>query len=281
MQPGRRFNDQEMAAFAPAEKIGLVATINPRGLPHLSLITSLRAATPAQLTLGEFCKGLSKTHMQDNHRVGFLIMTMDRHWWRGTAQWTHLRREGPEYEQYNDLPMFRYNAYFGIHTVHYLDLIATTPRQALPVGAITRSALWTRLAKGAAVGTGGEAILKPFAQALFNRLDALKFLAYVADDGYPVILPVVQCQAADSRRLVFAMRPYGELLARIPQGSTVALFGLTMKMEDVLVRGRFDGIRRYRMARLGVVDIDWVYNSMPPCHGQIYPPVALTPVVDF
>jgi hypothetical protein len=33
--------------------------------------------------------------------------------------------------------------------------------------------------------------------------------------------------------------------------------------------------------KLGTVDIEWVYNSMPPGHGQIYPPVALKPVVNF
>jgi hypothetical protein len=54
-----------------------------------------------------------------------------------------------------------------------------------------------------------------------------------------------------------------------------------MAMEDVLVRGKYNGTRRVGLNRLGTVDIDWVYNSMPPCHGQIYPEVPLTPVVEF
>ena len=28
-------------------------------------------------------------------------------------------------------------------------------------------------------------------------------------------------------------------------------------------------------------DIDWVYNSMPPSHGQIYPESKLEPITDF
>jgi hypothetical protein len=32
---------------------------------------------------------------------------------------------------------------------------------------------------------------------------------------------------------------------------------------------------------MGAVDIEWVYNAMPPCHEQIYPPVELKAVVDF
>jgi hypothetical protein len=52
-------------------------------------------------------------------------------------------------------------------------------------------------------------------------------------------------------------------------------------MEDVLVRGIFNGYCRYRGVNLGTLDIDWVYNSMPPNHGRIYPPVPLERVVNF
>ena len=74
---------------------------------------------------------------------------------------------------------------------------------------------------------------------------------------------------------------YGEELQHILPGQTVAVFGLTMKMEDVLVRGTFNGVKRLRGIQTGSVDIGWVYNSMPPCHGQIYPPVTLEPVTEF
>lgn len=280
MQLEHTFDEHAIEVTAPAEKIGLVATINASGLPHLTLLTSLRAADPRQLTVGEFCKGLSKQHMPQNPRVGFLIMTRDRTLWRGKAHWTHLRREGAEYAQYNNLPMFRYNAYFGINTVHYLDLQAMSGPEKLPMGAILRGVLRTRLAGRALARGAGEKILTPFAYRLLNRMDTLKFIAFIDDDGYPRIIPVIQCQAAAGSRLVFAMQPYGHELARIPQGSQVALFGLTMAMEDVLVRGCYRQDRRL-LTHLGVVEIDWVYNSMPPCHGQIYPPKSLTPVVDF
>jgi hypothetical protein len=280
MQSERVFDDDALAATAPAEKIGLVATINPEGLPHITLLTSIRAVGPDRLTIGEFCKGSSKNHMQQNPKVGFLIMTRDRRLWRGQACWTHLRQEGPEYEQYNSLPMFRYNAYFGINTVHYLELKALWPFEKLPMGAVLSGLLKTRLAKGARSGTRGESILKPFARRLFDRTDALKFIAHIDADGYPRIIPVIQGQSSDGRRIVFALQPYGAELAHIARESMVAVFGLTMAMEDVLVRGRYRP-ERLRWIPMGIVDIDWVYNSMPPCHGQIYPPAPLSPVTDF
>jgi hypothetical protein len=270
-----------MRAFEPAEKIGLVACVNPDGQPHVSLITSMMAARPDQLTLGQFCVGLSKQYIQERPDISFLIMTMDKRFWRGRARWTHLRREGPEYQRYNEIPMFRYNTYFGINTVHYLDLVEVAGPGMLPMPGIIRSAIMTRLAKGAAATGYSERILSPFAEGLFNRLDALKFMSYVTDEGVPVIIPVIQCQAADSRRLVLSVGAYRDELLEIPAGFTVAVFCLTMGMEDVLVRGTFRLGRRFRGIKAATVDIEWVYNSMPPCHGQIYPEVPLEPVIDF
>ncbi len=277
----KQLDGQTIEAFSPNEKIGLVASVNPDGLPHITLITSLRAAGPQQITLGEFCKGLSKLYIQKNPHIAFLVLTMDRRMWRGHARWTRLRREGPEYQAYNDLPMFRYNAYFGINTVHYLDLVDARGPDRLPLLTIVVSALMTKIAKTRTATANPERILTPFGENLFNALDALKFIAYIKDNGFPEIVPVLQCQAADSRRLVFSSRAYREELKRIPQGATVAIFGLTMKMEDVLIRGTFGGFSTKMGVDTGIVDIDWVYNSMPPAHGQIYPPVPLKPVTEW
>lgn len=274
-------DESAVKAFSPAEKIGIVATVNEDGLPHLTLITSIRAAGPKQITLGEFSRGKSKAHLQQNPRAAFLVMTMDRRMWRGHARWTHLRTEGPEYQSYNDLPMFRYNAYFGISRVHYLDLVDARGAESLPLPAIIWSSLLTRGAGGAAAEKSKERILTPFAEGLFNRFDALKFIAWLKSDGFAEIVPLLQCRAAGSRRLVFSPLAYKSELARIPAGQTVAVFGLTLQMEDVLVRGTFRGYRRLRGIRTGTVDIEWVYNSMPPAHGQIYPPVPLAPVTEW
>jgi hypothetical protein len=275
------FTEQEMQAFEPAEKIGLVACVNPEGLPHISLITSIMAPKPDQLTLGQFCKGLSKEYIQQNPHIAFLIMTMNKKMWRGRARWTHLKHEGREYERYNEIPMFRYNTYFGINTVHYLDLIRTSDGEDLPLAKIILSALLTKLAKAAAATGLKDRILKPFAEDLFNQLGSLKFIAYIGSDGFPVIVPVLQCQAVDSRRLAFSPVAFKDELIRISKGTQVAVFGLTMGMEDVLIRGCFRGYKRTMGLTLGTIDIEWVYNSMPPAHGQIYPELALQTITDF
>jgi hypothetical protein len=275
------FNESEINAFSKAEKVGIAATINPEGLPHITLITSIQAVAQDKMTLGEFCKGESKMYIQKNPKIGFLIMTLSKELSRGKALWTNLKKEGPEYEMYNNQPMFRYNTYFGINTVHYLDLVETTNLEGLPMSKIIKGALLTGFAKGGSRSGVKEKILTHFAETLFNKLDSLKFISYIGKDGFPVIFPVIQSQASDSRTIVFAPSAFQEDIASIPDGSDVAVFCLSLTMEDVLIRGTYHAPRRIRGVKLAAVDIKWVYNSMPPNHRQIYPEVPLTAVENF
>ena len=276
-----RFNEKDIEAFRPAEKIGLVATIDAGGNPHISLLTSIMAIGPDKMTVGQFSVGLSKLNMRERKNIGFLVLTLDERMWRGTARWTGFADNGPEYEIYNNMPMYRYNTYFGINRVHYLDLVETTDGEKVPKGGIARGLLLTALARGGArTGIDGE-ILTPFGRKIFDRLDSLKFLSFINDGGFPEIIPVIQCSSADSRRLVFAPTVYGKELSAVKPGGTVAVFAQTMDMENILIRGTYNGMKRCRGIRLGSVDINWVYNSLPPAHGQIYPPVEMKPVVNF
>ena len=74
---------------------------------------------------------------------------------------------------------------------------------------------------------------------------------------------------------------FGKELSEIRAGKEVAVHCLNLQMQSVLVRGTFKGIKRQRLFKVGTVDIEWVYNSMPPIHEQIYPEIKLEPVTEF
>ncbi len=275
------FSEADIKSFEPEMKIGLLATVNEAGLPHLTLISTLRASTPTQVVWGQFTEGLSKQFVRRNPKTAFLIMTLGRELWRGKASFTHTAQQGKEFDIYNNTPMFRYNAYFGIHTVYYMDLVNHSGRQALPMGGIVIAAIQTIVARTFGGNKGQADVLNPWTQGLMNKIDNLKFLAYIGGDGYPVIIPVIQAQASGSEQIVFAVSAYGDELRAVPENATVAVFGMSLDMEDVLMRGTFQGVRRMGGFRCGVVGVNWVYNSMPPVPQQIYPALDLEPVTHF
>jgi len=278
--PHTTFSEADIAAFMPEMKIGLLATVNDAGLPHLTLISTFRASSPTQLTWGQFIEGLSKRYIRQHPQVGFMVMTLNKEVWRGKATFTHTARQGPDYDAYNNIPMFRYNAYFGIHTVYYMDLVAHTGRQVLPMGQVIFAAVQTMLARTLARKTQ-KPVLNLWTRRLFNKLDNLKFVAYVGDDGYPVIIPVIQAQALDAERVIFSAGAFGDELRAIPAGVSLAVFGMSMSMETVLLRGTFEGVRRVGGLPCRTVAVDWVYNPMPPTAAQIYPAMPLEAVRVF
>jgi hypothetical protein len=279
--PWMAFSEDDMRAFEPAMKIGLLATINSQGQPHLTLISSLKASSSAVVTFGQFIEGYSKQYVRQNPNTAFLIMTLDRQMWRGKARWTHAETSGVDFDWFNNVPMFRYNAYFGIHTVHYLDLIAHTGRQALPMNAIVFSALKTMLARTFTSPRRSGEVLNPWTRSFFNKIDNLKFLAYVDQDGFPMIIPVIQAQAGGKSHLFFSTGVYSKELFAIPPGSTVAILGLALTMEDVLVRGVYEGARRRAGVSCASLLVDWVYNPMPPVPGVVYPQEELKAVSQY
>jgi len=275
------FSREDIESLRPAMKIGLLATIDDEGLPHVTLLSSLQAASATTLTFGQFIEGRGKNHLKKNARVGFLVMTLARQMWRGTAVFTGTLRSGPELDTYNQVPMFRYNAYFGIHTVFTFDLVQHGGREPLPTARIASAALATRAAAILSGSRSPNTALNPWTESLMNGMGNLKFAAFVGPDGFPRIVPIIQAACWPADRIIFSTRAFTKDLAGIPADVSMAVFGMTLKMEDVLLRGTYRGISRLGGFRCAYVDVDWVYNPMPPVPGVIYPPTPLSPVTDF
>ena len=276
----KTFTAQEIDTFKPMMKIGLVATVTPKGFPHITMLSTLKASDETTLTWGQFTEGMSFGYARENPKVGWLIMTLDKDLWRGRGRFTHTEKHGKDFDWYNQVPMFRYNAYFGIHTVYYMDLIGHTGMHPLPMPAIILSAVKTIIAKTFFWKKGTE-VLNHWTKSLFNKLDNLKFLAYIDQEGFPAIIPVIQAQSAGSQHLIFSTGAFTSEIKAIPTGVPVACFGLSLDMTDVLTRGTYQGLRWIGPHRCGVLAVDWVYSPMPPVPQQIYPPLPLEPVREF
>jgi hypothetical protein len=275
------FSETDIQDTQPAMKVGLLATVSPEGLPHVTLLSSLMACGPKHLCFGQFTEGMSKGHLLSNPKAGFLIMSLDKNMWRGKATFTHAMKSGVEYEYYNNVPMFRYNAYFGIHTVHYFDLVSHNGKIPLPMSKIIFAAIQTMIARVLGHKSHESPVMNRWTRSFLDKIDNLKFLSYVGDDGFPVIIPAIQAQSLDPGHVLFSTSVFSGELQVIPPGVPLAIFGMALTMEDVLLRGKYLGYRRMGGVKTGLVELDWVYNPMPPVPGQVYPPLELKAVTQF
>ena len=240
----------------------------------------MRAPDTYHLVFGQFCEGRGKEYAERNRRTGFLLMTLDKKLWRGKADWTSKASTGPEHEIFNSKPMWRYNSYFGIHTVHYLDLLGTTRAEKLPMTAIASGILKSALTRGRFRAASPAPAMNEWTRSFITKSGHLKFLAYIGTDGYPVIIPCLSAAAVDSASVLVPGSEYKREIAAVPDGASMCLFTMSLDMEDVLVRGTFR--RNGRSGPGGILQVDWVYNPMPPVAKRIYPPQpANSKVINF
>ena len=124
------------------------------------------------------------------------------------------------------------------------------------------------------------AVFNGFTRGLLDKAGNLKFMAVIGEDGYPYIIPVLQAHSVGEDRILFPLAAYGDELRSVKPGAA-AFFSMALSMEDVAMRGEFLGFRRICGIMCGEIQVDWVYNAMPPVPGQVYPPVAIEPVREF
>lgn len=261
-----RINTEDMKKFEATYKIGLVATLENSGEPHISLLSTIMAKSDTEMMLGKFIVGESKENLLRDPKAGFLIMSLEKEFWTGKMTYTHLLTNGEDYDLYNRQPLYRYNSYFGIDSVYYFDLAGISERKELDMAGVVANSLRVMLVRGRYKQNTSQGAMKHWALELMRNIGTLSFLSYVDKDGYPVIIPCIQLQAADADTLVLSNAPYKAELSEIPEGARVAVFGVNLKFESVLLKGVFSGFKR----GIATVKIDRVYNSMPPKHGYIF-----------
>ncbi|TAH70175.1 MAG: hypothetical protein EWM47_05765 [Anaerolineaceae bacterium] len=261
-----RIKPEDMKKFETSYKIGLVATRGKSGDPHISLLTTIMAKSNTEMMFGKFIVGESKDNLLCDPKAGFLIMSLEKEFWTGKMVYTHVLTNGEDYDLYNRQPIYRYNSYLGIDSVYYFDLFGISDRRKLDMAGIVANSLRIMLVRGRYKQSRSQGAMKPWALKLMKKMDTLAFLSYVDKDGYPLIIPCIQLQAADSDTLVLSNAPYKAELSEIPVGERVAVFGANLKFESVLLKGMFSGFK----GGIATVKIDRVYNSMPPKHGYIF-----------
>jgi len=87
--------------FAKSLKIGLVATVDERNYPHVTVLSTLMGKGKNKMIFGKFIEGLSKEFIQERPDAGFLIMNPEKEFWYGKMHYTNEKKEGEDYIFYN------------------------------------------------------------------------------------------------------------------------------------------------------------------------------------
>jgi len=269
----------------PDIMLKLISTIDDRGWPHVTMISSNRAINKNQIVWGSFTEGTSKRYVIKRPKQGIFYMTsnMPFKFVQAKVEFSHTTSEGEDLEHFNQSQLMRYFTYVRVHTAYYNNIVAATPVRNLPLFGIVKGIIKDMIGKGGAKTKLDEKRLNVLGHKLFAALIAVRVIAYIdPTDGYPTMIPCIQLQAADHNRLVFPPSVLKKDLYQIPVNSKVAVFGMNFDFYNQVVKGTFTGFKKFRGIKFGVIEIEEIYNSCPPIVGKIYPEIATNPkITDF
>ena len=263
----------------------LLATIDPRGWPHITMISFNRAKTPEQVVWGEFTVGTSKRNVLQNPKQGAFYMNavMPFKFLQAKITFDHRVKGGEDCEYFSRGQMLRYNTYMNVEKAYYNSVKAATPVIDLKILPIAKGLILNLFAKNKAKDPNAEEKLPKLAYNLYNNPFNPKFISFLdPDDRYPLIIPCFQLRAPDRSKLIFPYSQFKEELELLKEGAHVSTFAVIaeeIELISMVIQGTFTGMQKFGNVKCGVIQIDEVYNSMPPLSGVIYPKLKTRPKV--
>ena len=240
-----------------------LATRSAEGTPNVvPCITLLPAGdVPDVLTFGNFLLRKSIKNLEQDRRVGILVITTDLRGWILTGDFLEFQRSGPYVDRQMSSSLLRYNAYTGIRNAGVIRARSVDASFAIPRLVVLRDFVLARLSalRGWGRGEGGVTVPLPV-RIEFGKLMAVKVLAWVGSQGYPVIVPATSMQPAGPANLVcWNGMPS---LPQPPSGASVATNTLSLEAVSYQAKGTWSV-----SGHAGAIQVREVYAGGPPLPG--------------
>jgi hypothetical protein len=247
-----------------------LASRSAEGMPNVVPVTSVMPAGDVEdrLIFGNFLLRKSVGNLDADARVGILVITTDLEGWILQGDFQGWQRTGPYVERLNSTDLLRYNAYTGIRNAGVIQVRTVLRHFRLSKLRVLADYLVARAgARPPALSDGAVAMPRPVQQG-FSPLTAIRVLAFLDGQGYPLVVPVLSLQPAGERALVCAEGLAAGLLEPLSAGSPVAASLLTPDIVSFQAKGRWLGSRRVLGAPVGGMTVAAVYAGGPPIPGQ-------------
>lgn len=237
-----------------------LATRNAAGVPNVVPCISLQPADdqPDTVFFGNFLLRKSIRNLKEDARVGILVITPELRGWILKADFVEFQRTGAYVDKVMSGSLLRYNAYTGIRDAGIIRVRSVENTFAISKMQVMTDYLRARFAGLSTSSRENDGVAMPRqVQNEFAKMIAVKVLAWLGDDGYPIVVPALSMQPADAKNLICHT---SSKLPRPPVGVQVATNILTFEAISYQVKGTWD-------AR-GKICVQEVYAGGPPIPGE-------------
>jgi len=247
-----------------------LATRSAEGIPNVVPCTSIMPAGDVEdrLIFGNFLLRKSVGNLDADPRVGVLVITTDLEVWILRGDFIGWQRTGAYVDRINSTDLLRYNAYTGIRNAGLIQVREVVRHVHISRLRVLADYLLARFAARAPRPSEEAATMPPVVREKFSPMTAVRVLAFLDGEGYPLTVPVLSLQPAGESALVCAQSLAPDLLGPLTAGSYVAASLLTLDVVSFQAKGQWLGGRRVLGAPVGTMAVTAVYAGGPPIPGQ-------------
>jgi hypothetical protein len=245
-----------------------LATRNPEGIPNVVPCVSISPADdqPDTLFFGNFLLRKSIKNLEVDKRAAVLVITQDLKGWMLKCDFIEFQRTGTYVDRQMSSNLLRYNAYTGIRNAGVMRVLSIEGRFNISKIQVLLDYLRAKIKTWGIsenpTGLDSREMVKiplPTRQE-FARMVAVKVLAWVGEDGYPIIVPTLSMQPAGDHALVGILN--GANMPKPSSGARVATNILTFQAISYQIKGLWQS-----SGNGGKLQAQEVYAGGPPYPG--------------
>jgi hypothetical protein len=220
-----------------------------------------------RLIFGNFLLRKSVDNLDADRRVGILVITMDLEGWILQGDFQGWQRAGHYVDRINNTDLLRYNAYTGIRNAGIIEVTAIVQHFRISKLRVLADFVLARASR-APKAPDGTAVMPLTVQEQFSPMTAIRAIAFLDDEEYPVVVPVLSLQPAGESVLICAQGPLAGPLDTLNPGTAVAASLLTPEIVSFQAKGLWLGAHRLLGTRMGSMSVTAVYAGGPPIPGR-------------
>ncbi|MCD4752694.1 MAG: pyridoxamine 5'-phosphate oxidase family protein [Anaerolineaceae bacterium] len=249
-----------------------LATRSNDGIPNIVPCTSITLAGDVDdcLIFGNFLLRKSVDNLNQNPHVGIAVINTDLEGWILQGDFVEWQQTGSYVDYLNNSDLLRYNAYTGVRNAGIVQVRKVVRHFRISKLRVLSDYLLACAAAQPKVdrNSGEIAIMPPVVRKNFSLMTAVRMLAFLDGEGYPLIAPALSLQPAGESAFVCAEGLFANILEPLPTGIPVAASLLTFDVVSFQAKGRWLGSRRLLGASAGAMSITSIYAGGPPIPGH-------------
>jgi hypothetical protein len=267
--------DELAEAMKVFETPKFMVTKNSDDEPNVVPVMSWTVYKEKTLVYGDFMTFKSRKNLNEgNTEMSLLVFTTDLDSWLIKADFESYHRNDEVYEFIAQTPLFRYNQYTNARGAGVAEAFWASQKYGISKVAVLSAFIKAKMA-GRKVPTQeteeGNMPLNVIER--LSQMAAVKIIAYISEDGYPVAFPEFGMVPVSSNRIVVKRGEEKRRGFELKDGMRVAIALVTLEPAAFQLKGYFREIDE----STGYIELDRVYTCSLPRPGERVDVPMLTP----